>query len=180
VSHDLKVMEFLNRNKINLAKLDLEAEKINSLNEYRTAIINKDTDQFIKNYDLNNKKFNELVKQNDQKMKQFNIDSTIKLLDDDSKTALSIFGGVERDSTGMITSINLNDKGQAFVKKLALLSKIKSTNTTDLMRKVRATAASGKHSTKIFIKTLLILKTKLQNNYYLKIMQLFNPFKKVF
>ena len=143
VSHDLKVMEFLNRNKINLAKLDLEAEKINSLNEYRTAIINKDTDQFIKNYDLNNKKFNELVKQNDQKMKQFNIDSTIKLLDDDSKTALSIFGGVERDSTGMITSINLNDKGQAFVKKLALLSKIKSTNTTDLMRKVRATAASN-------------------------------------
>ena len=76
-------------------------------------------------------------------MKQFNINSTIKLLDEDSKTALSIFGGVERDASGMITSIDLNDQGQAFVKKLALLSKVKSTNTTDLMRKVRATAASN-------------------------------------
>jgi len=143
MSHDLKVMEFVNRNKIDLAELDLEAEKVNSLNAYRTAIINKDTDQFNKNYDLNNKKFNELVKQNDQKMKQFNISSTIKLLDEDSKTALSIFGGVERDASGMITSIELPDEGQNFVKKLALLSKVKSTNTTDLMRKVTATAASN-------------------------------------
>ena len=143
MSHDLKVMEFVNRNKIDLAKIDLETEKINSLNEYRAAIINKDIEQFNKNYDLNVDKFNELIKQNDQKMKQFNINSTIKLLDEDSKTALSIFGGVERDASGMITSIDLNDQGQAFVKKLALLSKVKSTNTTDLMRKVRATAASN-------------------------------------
>ena len=143
MSHDLKVMEFVNRNKIDLAKIDLETEKINSLNDYRAAIISKDINQFNKNYDLNVDKFNELIKQNDQKMKQFNINSTIKLLDDDSKTALSIFGGVERDSTGMITSIDLNDEGQSFVKKLALLSKVKSTTTTDLMRKVRATAASN-------------------------------------
>ena len=143
LKNDTEIFMFAKNNKINLAKLNLEAEKINSLNEYRTAMINKDTDQFNKNYDLNNKKFNELVKQNDQKMKQFNINSTIKLLDDDSKTALSVFGGVERDSTGMITSIELNDEGQSFVKKLALLSKVKSTTTTDLMRKVRATAASN-------------------------------------
>ena len=41
----------INRNKIDLAKIDLETEKINSLNEYRAAIINKDIEQFNKNYD---------------------------------------------------------------------------------------------------------------------------------
>ena len=39
-------MTFINKNKIDLAQLDLEAAKINSLNEYRTAVLNKDVNQF--------------------------------------------------------------------------------------------------------------------------------------
>ena len=143
LNHDLKVMEFVNRNKIDLAKIDIETQKINSLNEYRNAVLNKDINQFNKNYALNVDKFEELKKQGLQKMKEFNINSTIKLLDNDSKTALQVYGGIERDSKGNITSIELNDEGQSFVKQLALLSKIKSTNTTDLMRKVSATAKSN-------------------------------------
>ncbi len=143
LKNDTELYVFAKNNQIKIAELDLKAGEINSLNEYRTAIINKDIDQFSKTHQLNLDKFDEIKKQSLQKMKEFNINSTINLLDNDSKVALQVYGGIERDSEGNITSIELNDEGQSFVKQLALLSKIKSTNTTDLMRKVTATAKSN-------------------------------------
>ena len=137
--------QFFETNKINVARLGLDVNKENNLNNFRSASQSQDWAKFennyalqVKNYDLNKEKLLE-------SMKQFDVTTTVSLMPKEQKQALGAGFGKFNTETGEIDFANDEDKKahDNYVKKLTLLAHASKSNPTDMMRKVTAIATSG-------------------------------------
>jgi len=137
--------QFFRKVEIDVARLGLDINKENNLNNFRAAEQSKDWAKFkntfglqVKNYDLNKEKLLE-------SMKQFDVTTAVSLMPKEQKQALGAGFGKFNDDTGNIDFANDKDKKahDNYVKKLVLLSHASKSNPTDMMKRVTAIANSG-------------------------------------
>ena len=137
--------QFFRKVEIDVARLGLDTNKENNLNNFRAAEQSKDWAKFkntfglqVKNYDLNKEKLLE-------SMKQFDVTTAVSLMPKEQKQALGAGFGTFNNDTGNIDFANEKDKKahDNYVKKLVLLSHASKSNPTDMMKRVTAIANSG-------------------------------------